>query len=298
MSIKEFNFDLKQIISFIEVVNEKSFTNASINLKISQASISHQISQLEKMLGLKLIRRNSQDFSLTKEGEVFLRYCNKLRGDLELLKKELDTGTFGGTVKIIASSIPGTYIVPSIVSSLNKDVEGYFYKLEIGNSREAVEKIKQGDADLAIVGREIKHSSLDYRELVNDEIVLVAPESFKGGVKVDDLRTIPMITREGGSGTRNIVESSLNRLGISPSELNIVMECSSSESMREAVISGLGFAFISSMAIAKDITLKNLRTVKVKGVDIIRPFYIVTSNIRARNEPLRLFLDYASKFRK
>jgi len=85
---------------------------------------------------------------------------------------------------------------------------------------------------------------------------------------------------------------------IIPSELNVVMECSSSESMREAVISGLGFAFISSMAVAKDLALKNLCVVKVRGVEIIRPFYIVTSNIRARHEPLRHFLDYAVKYRK
>ena len=298
MSIKDFNFDLKQIRSFLEVVNEKSFTNASLNLKISQASISHQINQIEKMLGVKLIRRNSQDFSLTREGEIFLKYCEKLKGDVEILKSELESGTFGGTVAIIASSIPGTYIVPSIVSALNKDIGGYFYKLEVGNSREAIEKIKQGDADLAIVGREIKHPPLSYSELVKDEIVLAAPENFKGTVKVEDLRKIPMITREGGSGTRNTVESYLNRLGIVPSELNIVMECSSSESMREAVISGIGFAFISSMAIAKDLDLKNLRVVKVKGVEIIRSFYIATSNIRAKHEPLRYFLDYASKYRK
>jgi len=298
MTIKDFNFDLKQIRTFMEVVHEKSFTNASLNLKISQASISHQIGQIEKMLGVKLIIRNSQDFALTREGEIFLKYCNKLKGDVELLKAEIKTGTFGGTIKIIASSIPGTYIVPSIVSALNRASEGYYYKLEVGNSREAIEKIKQGDADLAIVGREIKHPALTYRELVNDEIVLIAPSDYKGGVEIEDLRKIPFITRESGSGTRNIVEAYLNRLGIIPSELNIIMESSSSESLREAVISGLGLALISSMAIEKDLKLKNLKVIKVKGMSIIRPFYIVTSNIRAQHEPVRLFLEYASRYKR
>lgn len=298
MSSRDFNFDFKQIRSFMEVVNEKSFTNASLNLKISQATISHHVNQIEKMLGVRLIRRNSQDFSLTREGEVFLRYCKKLKGDVEHLKSELGKGTFGGTVTIIASSIPGTYIVPSIVAALNREVEGYFYRLDVGNSREAIEKVKQGDADLAIVGREIKHPTLDYRELVKDEIVLAAPSGFDGTVNTDDLRKIPLITREGGSGTRNTVETCLNSLGIVPSELNIVMECSSSESMREAVISGMGFAFISSMAVAKDAALKNLSIVKIPGFEIIRPFYIVTSNIRTSHEPVRTFLDYAMEYRK
>ncbi len=298
MTIKDFNFDLKQIRTFMEVVNEKSFTNASLNLKISQASISHQIGQIEKMLGVKLIIRNSQDFALTREGEIFLKYCIKLKGDVELLKTEIKTGTFGGTIKVIASSIPGTYIVPSIVSALNRVSEGFYYKLEVGNSREAIEKIKQGDADLAIVGREIKHPALSYRELVNDEIVLIAPSDYRGGVQIEDFRTIPFITRESGSGTRNIVEAYLNRLGIIPSELNVIMESSSSESLREAVISGLGLALISSMAIEKDLKLKNLKVIKVKGMSIIRPFYIVTSNIRAQHEPVKLFLEYASRYKR
>jgi DNA-binding transcriptional LysR family regulator len=181
---------------------------------------------------------------------------------------------------------------------LNRDSEGFYYKLEVGNSREAIEKIKQGDADLAIVGREIKHPALTYRELVNDEIVLIAPSDYKGSIQIEDLRKIPFITRESGSGTRNIVEAYLNRLGIIPSELNIIMESSSSESLREAVISGLGLALISSMAIEKDLKLKNLKVIKVKGMSIIRPFYIVTSNIRAQHEPVRLFLEYASKYKK
>lgn len=298
MTIKEFNFDLKQIRTFMEVVQEKSFTNASLSLKISQASISHQISQIEKMLGVKLIIRNSQDFALTREGEIFLKYCDKLKSDVESLKNELSAGTFGGTIRIIASSIPGTYIVPSILSSLNRSNAGFYFKLEVGNSREAIEKVKQGDADLAIVGREIKHPALSYSELINDEIVLIAPEGFKGTVQIDNIRNIPLITRESGSGTRNTVESYLNRLGIIPSELNVIMEATSSESLREAVISGLGLAFISALAIDRDLKLKNLKVVKVKGINIIRPFFVVTSNIRAQHEPVRLFLDYALKYKK
>jgi DNA-binding transcriptional LysR family regulator len=68
--------------------------------------------------------------------------------------------------------------------------------------------------------------------------------------------------------------------------------------MREAVISGLGFAFISSMAIQKDLALKNLKVVNIRGIEIIRPFYLVTSNIRSKHEPLRHFLEYASKYSK
>jgi DNA-binding transcriptional LysR family regulator len=286
MALKDFNFDIKQVRSFLEVVNEKSFTNASRNLKISQASISHQIGQIEKMLGVKLIHRNSQDFSLTGEGRIFVKFCNKIMKEIDGLKSDLQAGTFGGVINIISSSIPGAYILPEILSSFKKnEKDGVYFKLEIGNSREAVEKIKQGEADLAIVGREIRHPALTYTKIFEDQVVLVAGKSFSGSVKVADLKTVPLILRESGSGTKNAAETYLNGLDIIPSELNVVMECSSPEGIKEAVIRGLGLAFISRLAIDDDVKSGKLKIVSIKELDIKRDFFLVTSNVKTLHEP-------------
>ena len=286
MALKDFNFDLKQIRSFLEVVNEKSFTNASRNLKISQASISHQMSQLEKMLGIKLIHRTSQDFSLTGEGRIFVKFCNKLLKDVDGLKSDIQAGTFGGVVSIISSSIPGAYILPEMLSSFKeKEKGGIYFKLDIGNSREAVEKIKQGEADLAITGREIRHPSLTYTKIFEDEVVLVAAKDYSGSIKVSDLKSIPLILRESGSGTKNAAEAFLHENDILPSELNVVMECSSPEGIKEAVINGLGLAFISKLAVESDVKAGKLKIIGIKGLDIRRDFFLVTSNVKTLHEP-------------
>jgi len=286
MALKDFNFDLKQVRSFLEVVNEKSFTNASRNLKISQASISHQIGQLEKMLGVKLINRNSQDFSLNNEGRIFVKFCNKMMKDIDGLKSDLQTGTFGGVVNIISSSIPGGYILPDILSAFKKNEKAAIYfKLEIGNSREAIEKIKQGDADLAIVGREIKHPALTYTKIFEDQVVLVAGQDYTGSVKVTDLKTIPLILRESGSGTKIAAENFLHEHDIIPSELNVVMECSSPEGIKESVVKGLGLAFLSRLAIEGDVKSGKLKIIDIAGLNIKRDFFLVTSNVKALHEP-------------
>ncbi len=296
MGLKDFNLDIKQIRSFLEVVNEKSFTNASRNLKISQASISHQIGQIEKMLGVKLIHRNSQDFSLTGEGKIFVKFCLKLMEDIDGLKSEMQSGTFGGVVNIISSSIPGAYILPGVISEFKKNGnDGIYFKLEIGNSREAIEKIKQGEADIAVTGREIKHPSLSYTKIFRDRVYLVAGEELASSVKKIDLRTIPLILRESGSGTKNAAESSLNQLDIIPSELNVVMECSSPEGIKEAVINGLGFTFISNLAIEDEISSGKLKVVPVPGVDIRRDFFLVTSNVKVLHEPAAKLVSFILK---
>lgn len=293
MALKDFNIDIKQIRSFLEVVNEKSFTNASRNLKISQASISHQIGQVEKMLGVKLIHRNSQDFSLTGEGRIFVKFCNKIMKDIDGLKSDIQAGTFGGVINIISSSIPGGYILPEILSGFKKrEQDGIYFKLEIGNSREAVEKIKQGEADIAIVGREIRHPALTYTKIFEDRIVLVAGKDYAGSVKAADLKTIPLILRESGSGTKNAAEAYLHELDIIPSELNVVMECSSPEGIKEGVIRGLGLAFISKLAIEDDVKSGKLRIIDIKGLDIKRDFFLVTSNVKTLHEPAGRLVSY------
>jgi len=293
MALKDFNIDLKQIRSFLEVVNEKSFTNASRNLKISQASISHQMGQIEKMLGVKLINRNSQDFSLTGEGRIFVKFCNKIMKDIDGLKSDIQSGTFGGVINIISSSIPGAYILPEILSSFKKkEKDELYFKLEIGNSREAIEKIKLGEADIAIVGREIRHPALTYTKIFEDQVVLVAGKDYTGSVNAADLKNIPLILRESGSGTKNAAETYLHALDIIPSELNVVMECSSPEGIKEAVITGLGLAFVSRLAIKDDVKSGKLKIIDIKELNIKRDFFLVTSNVKNLHEPAGRLVSY------
>lgn len=295
MNFKDFNFDLKQLKSFIEVVNEKSFTNASRNLKVSQASISHQIGQLEKMLGVKLIHRTSQDFALTPEGKVFNRFCDKIMKELNSLKSDIQTGTFGGVVNIVSSSIPGTYIVPRLISSINDLKNDIFFRVEILNSREAIERIKQGEADVGITGKELRHPSLNFRKILKDEIVFIGHPDFNEINDVNELRNAPLVIRESGSGTRTIAENHLQELGIIPSELNMVMECTSSEAVREAVINRIGYGFISKIAIERDLKLGKVKIIKLKDLSIERHFYLVTSKAKMLTEPAVRFVELIEK---
>ncbi|OQB00066.1 MAG: HTH-type transcriptional regulator CysL [Spirochaetes bacterium ADurb.Bin218] len=291
MNLKDFNFDLKQIRTFMEVVNEKSFTNASRNLKLSQASISHQINQLEKMLGVKLIHRNSQDFSLTHEGSVFFKFCEKILTDIDELKSNLISGYFGGLIHIAASSIPGTYLLPKVLSRLNEIFPQFRYRVDIVNSREAIEIVKQGEADLAITGREIKHPSLNFIKVYEDEILFVTHPDKRIVKSVDEIKNLPLITRETGSGTKNMTETYLQEHGLITSELNILMECSTSEGVREAVLNGLGYAFISNIAIENDLKLGKIKVIKLHDFKIKRNFYVVTSKARILTQPVSEFVE-------
>ncbi len=285
MKKREFNFDLKQLRSFLEVIRESSFTAASRKLKLGQATISNHIQGLEDMLGVTLIRRTSKEFTLTPQGRAFRQFCEKIFSDIERLKTDLGRGFSGGITSVSASTIPSAYILPQVIASIKNDTPDFFYRVDVSDSREVVEKIKEGKAEIGITGKEFKHSSLVYEQFISDEIVLVGGTGYPDAVDINRLKELPLITRESGSGTRHAYETALKKYKILPSALNVVYESYTTDGVKEAVISGVGVAFISNLAITREVRLKVLKIISVKGLKINRKFYAVYQKNRHLSEP-------------
>ena len=287
---KDFNFDLKQIRSFLEVVNEKNFTRASRKLKLGQATISHHISSLEDMLGVRLINRTSKNFALTPEGEAFKKFCQEMISEISNLRHELEDALPSGTTRITSSTIPSTYILPGAIARI-RSKNKFFYSVEVSDSREATETIKEGRTELAIVGRHTKHPALEFIHVLTDRIVLIAKPDFAATVHAKDIPGIPLVVREKGSGTRNAYEQDLLALGIQPSDLSIAFECTTSEAIKESVIAGIGAAFISSMAITRELKAGLIRVVNIPELSISRDFYAVKQKNRTLSVAAQALLN-------
>jgi len=289
---KDMNFDLRQVASFLAAVEEKSFTRASRVLGVGQATISHHVQQLEENLGVNLISRSSRAFSLTPEGEIFRDFCERLTKDLQGLDDHLGSERSPGTVTVAASTIPSTYILPAALPGVYRRCPGVLFRIEVFDSREAIERVKEKRADAAVTGKLLKHPSLSYTVIREDEIVLAAPRGmFPGRIAAADLKKVPLVVRGKGSGTRYHYEEFLNRNGIRISELNVVLECSTSESVREAVLSGVGAAFISRLAVARDLEAGNLDAVTVEKFAIKRKFYIATLKGKSVGRPVKALME-------
>lgn len=288
---KELNFDFKMMRSYLEVLQEKSFTKASRKLKLGQATISHHIQLLEETLGAKLIDRSGKSLSVTREGIVFRDFCIKLFDDLNKLKSDFAQGIIGGIAVIAASTIPSTYLMPGIIAGLKKEYPDYIYSMQVSDSREVVEMVKEGIAEAGIAGAQLKHPVLQYERVYSDEIVLIGPVNYKDTIVVNEITGLPFVGREKGSGTRNAYEKKLNEHGILPSEMNLVLECSTSESIKEAVSSGLGFAFVSRLSLDKEIKLKTLKIIRVRGFEIIRDFYLLYQKNKSFSIPVSRLVE-------
>ncbi len=294
----EMNFDLKQLRSFLEVLAENSFTRASRKLKVGQATISHHIGQLEKELGVKLINRTAREVSATGEGKIFQAFCEKLFKNVETVMSDLDRGVTAVITRIAASTIPSAYILPKKLAAVKKEFPGVIYRLQVTDSREAVEMVKDGSADVGIVGKEYRHPGLSYTPICDDEIVLVGPKGSPAEIGVEDIVRMPLIIREAGSGTRKSCEEALGRHGITPSALQVVLESSSTESIKESIAAGLGMSFLSRLAVEREKKSKSLAVIGVKGLDIRRSFYFVRPGSRQLHRPAQLLFDSLVEFGK
>jgi len=293
---RDLNFDLKQIRSFLAAVEEQNFTRASRRLGVGQATISHHIILLEKELGVSLIRRSSKEFALTPEGELFREYSAGVLAGLDAVRQQFSGGTEPGVVKIAASTIPSTYIMPALIRGVRERLPGVMFNMQVADSREVIEMVKEKRVDAGIAGRIIRNVSLRYHRIFSDEIVLIAKKgACPDSLDVAGIRKMPFVFRAKGSGTREGYEKALQRLGIKVSELQIVLECTTSESVKEAVLAGAGIAFMSRLAIARELKTGSLRMVNAPGLPVRRDFYLLHLKGRKLSAPLEALVDECAK---
>lgn len=299
MKNKELNFDLKQLRSFLTVTEEKSFTRASRTLRVGQATISSHMRSLEETLGVILIRRSSRDFTVTREGLLFREFCQSVFRDIEKLNEELSREDVPGVTRLAASTIPSAYILPAVLARLKRLHPKVLYRVETGDSRGVIEMVKEGTAEAGISGKMIRHPSLAFQKIHSDEIVLIAPAvNYPDSVSLPDLKKLPFVTRARGSGTRDCYEKYLSGRGISPSGLNIVLECSGTEIVKEAVLAGMGVAFISRLAVRRESGQGRIKVIETGGAAIRRDFYLLYQKKRSVSAPVKALMDELKKLKK
>jgi DNA-binding transcriptional LysR family regulator len=287
MEYGKINFELKQLRSFLVVLEEESFTMASRRLRLGQATISNHISQLESALGVVLIERSCKGFSVTHQGELFKAYCESVFAGLERLGGDMGADGAPSTLVIAASTVPAQYIIPAALPALFGMFPDVKLNVEVVDSREAIEMVKSGSADLGISGKMTKHASLVYHRICGDSIVLISSVKGQKPLLPSDLAGLSLIGRERGSGTRDSCERALISRGVRPSDLRYIMECTTTECVKQAVIAGVGAAFVSSLSVRDELARGILKVIPVKGLSIKRDFYALWMKSHRRKDAAR-----------
>lgn len=283
--------EFQQLKTFCAVVEKRSFTKAGDVVHRTQSTISTQILALEKLYGTTLLDRSGKEITLTENGKILYENAKKIIEMVENLQNKIEESKkeIKGNIVIGASTIPGTYILPKVMSGFKEKYPEVAVLMKIANSKEIINRILEHELEIGIVGEKINDKKLEYVDLVKDRIVLVAPHSHKwvrkANITLKDLREEKFISREDGSGTKATLEKILKTKGI---KLNINVILESTEAVKEGIKAGLGLSFLSEWAI-KD---ESLKEIKINGLEINRYFYLVFLKNSIKSRTTEAFLDY------
>lgn len=290
-----FSMDIHQLKIFISVFKNKSFSKAARELFLTQPTISEHIKTLEEELNCKLFDRFGKLIIPTKEAEILYEHACGVIEKVETLKEILQKikSEPSGDLHIVASSIPGTYILPRLISSFKKIYPNISVQIDISDSKSVIENLLSGQSILGVVGTKLHESKINYLPFMNDELVIASPDFIKESfIEPEELLKLPFIMREEGSGTRKEMERWLNEMGIDVEKLNVVCTLSSTDAVKEAIKNKIGISILSIHSIKDEVECGKLKVVKIKNYTMSRTFYIATHAKRSLPYIYRLFYEF------
>jgi DNA-binding transcriptional LysR family regulator len=290
--------ELNQLKAFCAVVEKRSFSRAGEVVFLSQPTVSLQISSLEQELGTQLLDRRAREITVTKTGETLYQYAKRilrLMNEAEQAIEQLK-GLMKGTLTLGASTIPGEYLLPSLLAEFKGLHPAIDIDLQISDTQGVITKVLAHEVEIGFVGTRDKSDKLVFKSLATDKLVLIAPADstwlHQDSLSVEQLRGIPFILRESGSGTRITIKQKLLEKGITEEDLNVVMRLGSTAAVKRAVESGLGVSFVSEKAIENEIRLGTLKTIPVKDLELDREFFIVYSGKKSHSPAAQALLQF------
>jgi DNA-binding transcriptional LysR family regulator len=290
------DMDIHHLRIFAAVFKHKSFSKASEELYLTQPTVSDHIKTLEEEMACRLFDRLGRTIIPTKEAEALYTHALEIIEKADHIKEVV--GQFkkevAGEIVIGASTIPGTYLMPSIIAAFRKIHPSTSFQIIVSDSRDIVERVVRHELLIGIVGAKLTNHQIHYVPFMQDELIAVAsPLLIKDGViTLQDLARIPMILREEGSGTRREVEKILESKGVALEEIEIAGIFGSTDAVKQAVKAGLGISIVSKFSVTDELKYKVLKEIKVKDVQMRRNFYIITHKKRTLPLSYTIFLEH------
>lgn len=272
------NVTFRQLRVFTEVARRLSFVRAAEALHLTPPAVTMQIKELEAAVGLPLFDRRGRNVSLTTTGEYFLVYAKRLNSTLKDAEdamarfKRVEAGVLN--IGLVSTA---KYFLPRLLAGFRKEHPGVEVRLQVSANRDQLVSMLQGnEVDLAVMGRPPKDMATRAEPFAAHPHVFVCEPGDEllqaEQVPVETLRDLPFIVRERGSGTRKAMEDFFRDHHVQP---RISMEMSSNETIKQAVMAGMGISFVSLHTIGLELRSGLIGVLEVEGTPIVRSWNVV-----------------------
>lgn len=289
---------------FYTVAKQLSFTKAADILYMTQPAVTFQVKQLEEHFNTRLFERSHGKISLTPAGDLVLGYADRilaLTGEMEARVGEL-TGQVTGPLMIGASTTIAEYQLPRILGEFKERFPQVQARLTVANSETVAAKVADHSLDVGLIEAPSHNPNLITLACCEDELVMICSPNHalasRSSVNATDIAEQPYVSREHGSGTRDVVDDFFKSNGVNPDDLHIEMELGSREAIKGAVEANLGVAIMSASTVTKEIQLGTLVALPLDP-RLTRELSMVYAQEKFRSKLLDAFISFVeNKFQQ
>lgn len=271
------NATLRQLKVFEAVARLLSFSRAAEELHLTQPAVSTQVSKLEGHAGLALFEQLGKKIHLTPAGVEMLHSSRIIIGQFAEIEEAMAQfkGVSGGRLNVAVISA-GDYFFPRLLVEFASQHAGVTLNFHVCNRAELLDQLTDNLTDLAIMVRPpLDMDTVNEAFAPHPYVIVAAPDHPLAGRKripVSRLAREPFVVREKGSDTWNSMEQGF---GAHLAQLNVAMEIKSTETIKQAVMAGMGVSFLSAHTISRELHAGQLATLDVQGFPLMLHWYVV-----------------------
>jgi DNA-binding transcriptional LysR family regulator len=287
-------FTLSSLRVFAAAAKHLNFSRAASELELTQPYVSAQISALERRLGVELFDRlPARGVRLTEAGALLVRHARTVVCELAAAEDELAAlaGRIGGRMRLAASTTPGGYVLPGILTAFSRSHPGVQVSLTVGSAYSVEQAVLSGDADIGVLAGLMVSDRLVTTVVGSAESVLVVPAQHpwagRPAIQPANLEGVRLLQRQRGSSTRAQVERELRRAGVTPRE---TWEFDDIDAIKHAVVAGLGVAVLSTLAVRWEVAAGLLATVRIGNLELTQDIQAVLLGSKRHNAAASAFM--------
>ncbi len=286
------NVTLRHLRSILAISQTGKISAAAGMLGVTGPAITLQLKQMEEDAGMRLFDRTAEGMRLTAAGDAMVRSAHAIHEELRALEDEMEglRGGKRGTLRLGAVST-AKYFAPRLIAGFGKDNPDIHIDLFIGNRAETIDALRHREIDIALMGRPPRDFDVKAQVFGDHPLVIIAPPDHRLAAKRDipkeELIAERFLLREVGSGTRTSLQIFFADV---PGKLETLgSEMGSNETIKQAVMAGLGIAFISAHTVEQELQLGKLVILDVVGTPIRRQWFTISRSDRSITAAMKVF---------
>jgi len=289
------NYTLNQLQIFLKIVEIKSITKASEELNLTQPAVSIQLKNFQNQFDIPLTEIIGRKIFITDFGKEISLMAQKIVDEVNSINTKTLTykGQLTGRLKLPVVST-GKYIIPYFLSDFVSSNPGVELSIDVTNKSQVINSLEKNEVDFSLVSILPTKLNIEKVDLLQNKLYLIGQKNTKKNSQFfkSYFKNLPLIYREQGSGTRQLMERYFEKNNIA---ITKKMELTSNEAVKQAVLAGLGYSIMPLIGLKNDLENKELQIIQIKGLPIKTTWSLIWMKGKNHSPTAKSLLDYIKK---